>query len=71
VRSLLLEGGPTLATSFLAADLVDKVALFVAPTLSGAGPVAFGPLAEARTLRHVSAERVGEDVLLTGYLREP
>jgi diaminohydroxyphosphoribosylaminopyrimidine deaminase/5-amino-6-(5-phosphoribosylamino)uracil reductase len=71
VRSLLLEGGPTLATSFLAADLVDKVALFVAPTLSGAGPVAFGPLAEARPLRHVSAERIGDDVLLTGYLREP
>jgi len=71
VRSLLLEGGPTLARSFLAADLVDKVALFVAPTLSGAGPVAFGSLAEARTLRHVSAERVGDDVLMTGYLREP
>jgi diaminohydroxyphosphoribosylaminopyrimidine deaminase / 5-amino-6-(5-phosphoribosylamino)uracil reductase len=71
VRSLLLEGGPTLARSFLAADLVDKVALFVAPTLSGAGPVAFGSLAEARTLLHVSAERVGDDVLMTGYLREP
>jgi diaminohydroxyphosphoribosylaminopyrimidine deaminase / 5-amino-6-(5-phosphoribosylamino)uracil reductase len=71
VRSLLLEGGPTLATAFLEVDLVDKVALFVAPTLSGAGPTAFGRLAEARPLRHVSAERVGDDVLLTGYLREP
>jgi diaminohydroxyphosphoribosylaminopyrimidine deaminase / 5-amino-6-(5-phosphoribosylamino)uracil reductase len=71
VRSLLLEGGPTLATSFLADGLVDKVALFVAPTLSGAGPTAFGPLVEAQPLRHVSAERVGDDVLLTGYLREP
>jgi diaminohydroxyphosphoribosylaminopyrimidine deaminase/5-amino-6-(5-phosphoribosylamino)uracil reductase len=70
-RSLLLEGGPTLATSFLAADLVDKVALFVAPRLSGAGPTAFGPLAEARPLQHVSAEQVGDDVLLTGYLRDP
>jgi len=71
VRSLLLEGGPTLAASFLAADLVEKVALFVAPTVSGAGPRAFGPLAEARPLRHVSAERIGGDVLLTGYLRDP
>jgi diaminohydroxyphosphoribosylaminopyrimidine deaminase/5-amino-6-(5-phosphoribosylamino)uracil reductase len=71
VRSLLLEGGPTLATSFLTVDLVDKVALFIAPTLSGAGLTAFGALAEARPLRHVSAERVGDDVLLTGYLREP
>jgi diaminohydroxyphosphoribosylaminopyrimidine deaminase / 5-amino-6-(5-phosphoribosylamino)uracil reductase len=42
VRSLLLEGGPTLATSFLAADLVDKLLVFVAPTLAGEGP---GPVA--------------------------
>jgi len=71
VRSLLLEGGPTLAASFLAADLVDKVALFVAPTLSGAGPTAFGALSEPRALRHVSAERIGDDVMVTGYLRDP
>lgn len=71
VRSLLLEGGPTLAASFLGTDLVDRVILFVAPTLSGTGPVAFGPLPEARPLRHVATERVGEDVMLTGYLREP
>ena len=31
VQSLLLEGGPTLAASFFAADLVDKLLLFVAP----------------------------------------
>ena len=35
VQSLLLEGGPTLAAAFLAADLVDKVLLFVAPTALG------------------------------------
>ena len=33
VQTLLLEGGPTLATAFLAADLVDKLLVFVAPTL--------------------------------------
>ena len=37
VQSLLLEGGPTLAASFLEADLVDKILLFVAPTIAGAG----------------------------------
>ena len=41
VQSLLLEGGPTLAASFLDADLVDKLLLFVAPTLAGAGATAF------------------------------
>ena len=30
VQSLLLEGGPTLASAFLEADLVDKLLLFVA-----------------------------------------
>jgi diaminohydroxyphosphoribosylaminopyrimidine deaminase / 5-amino-6-(5-phosphoribosylamino)uracil reductase len=71
VQSLLLEGGPTLATSFVAAGLVDKVMLFVAPTVSGSGPWFLGGLAGPRELRHQSAERVGDDVLLTAYLREP
>jgi diaminohydroxyphosphoribosylaminopyrimidine deaminase/5-amino-6-(5-phosphoribosylamino)uracil reductase len=71
VRSVLLEGGPTLATSFLAARLVDKLLVFVAPTLSGSGPRAFGDLPAPKEVRHVSLERIGEDVLLSGYLREP
>src|SRR5207253_5876739 len=35
VQSLLLEGGPTLASAFLAADLVDKLLVVVAPALGG------------------------------------
>ena len=71
VQSLLLEGGPTLATAFLAAGLVDKLLLFVAPTISGAGPRFLGDLPEPLSLLHLSAEPVGEDVLVTAYLREP
>ena len=71
VQSLLLEGGPTLATSFLAAGLVDKLMLFVAPRFSGAGPHWLGGIEQPLDLTHQTAERVGEDVLLTGYLREP
>jgi diaminohydroxyphosphoribosylaminopyrimidine deaminase / 5-amino-6-(5-phosphoribosylamino)uracil reductase len=71
VRSLLLEGGPTLATSFLAADLVDKLLVFVAPTLAGEGPGPVAALPETRSLRRLSAEQVGEDVLLTAYVHEP
>jgi diaminohydroxyphosphoribosylaminopyrimidine deaminase/5-amino-6-(5-phosphoribosylamino)uracil reductase len=71
VRSLLLEGGPTLAASFLAADLVDKLLVFVAPKLAGEGPAPLAALPEPRVLRRLSAEPVGEDVLLTAYLREP
>jgi diaminohydroxyphosphoribosylaminopyrimidine deaminase/5-amino-6-(5-phosphoribosylamino)uracil reductase len=71
VRSLLLEGGPTLATSFLEADLVDKLLVFVAPTLAGEGPGPVAALAEARSLGRLSAEQVGEDLLLTAYVHEP
>jgi diaminohydroxyphosphoribosylaminopyrimidine deaminase/5-amino-6-(5-phosphoribosylamino)uracil reductase len=67
VQSLLLEGGPTLASSFFEADAVDKVMLFVAPTISGAGP----RLAARAALTHLSAQAVGEDVLLTAYVHEP
>jgi diaminohydroxyphosphoribosylaminopyrimidine deaminase / 5-amino-6-(5-phosphoribosylamino)uracil reductase len=71
VQSLLLEGGPTLASSFLAAGLVDKLLVFVAPVVSGEGPRFLGELAAPVELRRFAAERVGEDVLLTGYVREP
>ncbi len=71
VQSLLLEGGPTLATAFLAAGLVDKLVLFVAPTLSGSGPWFVGRLPEPLGLLHMTAEPSGEDVLVTAYLREP
>jgi diaminohydroxyphosphoribosylaminopyrimidine deaminase / 5-amino-6-(5-phosphoribosylamino)uracil reductase len=71
VQSLLLEGGPTLAASFLAADLVDKVLLFVAPKLAGAGEAAFAALPSARTLSRLRAREVGDDVLLEAYVHEP
>jgi diaminohydroxyphosphoribosylaminopyrimidine deaminase / 5-amino-6-(5-phosphoribosylamino)uracil reductase len=71
VRTLLLEGGPTLAGAFLAADLVDKLLVFVAPTLAGAGAGPVASLPEPQTLRRLSSEQVGEDVLLTAYVHEP
>jgi diaminohydroxyphosphoribosylaminopyrimidine deaminase/5-amino-6-(5-phosphoribosylamino)uracil reductase len=71
VQSLLLEGGPTLATAFLAEDLVDKLLMFVAPTVSAAGPRMLGGLAEPLSLSHLTAENVGRDVLLSAYVHEP
>jgi diaminohydroxyphosphoribosylaminopyrimidine deaminase/5-amino-6-(5-phosphoribosylamino)uracil reductase len=71
VQSLLLEGGPTLATAFLEEDLIDKLLVFVAPRLSGEGPNLFRDLGHALELRRLGARRMGEDVLLTAYLREP
>lgn len=72
VQSLLLEGGPTLAASFLEQDLVDKILLFVAPTVAGAGAHAFPPsLPSARTLRRLRSTQSGADVLLEAYVHEP
>ncbi len=71
VQSLLLEGGPTLAQAFLEAGLVDKLVLFVAPTLAGEGPLVVPGLEQPLALTHLTSRQVGEDVLLEAYLREP
>jgi diaminohydroxyphosphoribosylaminopyrimidine deaminase/5-amino-6-(5-phosphoribosylamino)uracil reductase len=71
VQSLLLEGGPTLATAFVEAGLVDKLLLFVAPVLSSEGPHLLGDLSQPLDLLHLSSQASGEDVLVEAYVREP
>jgi diaminohydroxyphosphoribosylaminopyrimidine deaminase/5-amino-6-(5-phosphoribosylamino)uracil reductase len=71
VQSLLLEGGPTLATAFMRAGLIDKLLVFVAPKLAGSGPTLFGELDEPVELHRLETRMVGEDVLLTAYVNEP
>ncbi len=78
VQTLLLEGGPTLAGAFLRAGAIDRLLLFVAPKLAGGGdaPGLFaGPaverIADAVPAVRLEARPVGEDVLLSAYLREP
>ncbi len=70
VQSLLLEGGPTIGTAFLAAGLVDRLLVFVAPVIAGEGPPMTGPLPEPLDLGEPELERVGADVLLGWRLRE-
>jgi diaminohydroxyphosphoribosylaminopyrimidine deaminase/5-amino-6-(5-phosphoribosylamino)uracil reductase len=71
VQSLLLEGGPTLATAFLEQDLVDKLLVFVAPMLAGEGPRLLGKLEKPRALEHVAVRQVGDDVLVEAYIHVP
>ena len=47
VHRALIEGGPTLATAFLRAGLVDEVVAYIAPALLGGGPLAIGDLGVA------------------------
>ncbi len=70
VRSVLLEGGPTLGAAFCAAGLVDEVIAYVAPLLLGAGSSAVGPLgvetlADATTWTLHDVTRLADDVRLT------
>ncbi|MGA8615430.1 MAG: bifunctional diaminohydroxyphosphoribosylaminopyrimidine deaminase/5-amino-6-(5-phosphoribosylamino)uracil reductase RibD [Xanthobacteraceae bacterium] len=62
---LMVEGGPTLASALVAADLVDEAVLFVsARTIGSSGIDAFDGLAEAvlkRRLRRLGTEPVGVD----------
>ena len=72
VQSLLLEGGPTLATSFLRAGLVDKLLLFIAPLLAGEGPgLIAGALQPPVALGRMSVRTVGDDALVAAYVHEP
>jgi diaminohydroxyphosphoribosylaminopyrimidine deaminase/5-amino-6-(5-phosphoribosylamino)uracil reductase len=77
VTSLMLEGGPKLAGVFLDAGEVDEVRLFIAPMLLG-GRGARDPLesegvetvADAVRTLTLTCETVGDDLLLTGRIRE-
>jgi diaminohydroxyphosphoribosylaminopyrimidine deaminase / 5-amino-6-(5-phosphoribosylamino)uracil reductase len=72
VRHALLEGGPTLASAFLAAGVVDRVDWYVAPVVLGAGPVALpAPLQGGGALGVdvLAVEVVGEDVRVIGRVR--
>ena len=77
ISALLIEGGGELAAACLRAGIVDKAAFFIAPKILGgrhSRPVVAGPdpgsLADARNLNDMKTERVGEDLLVTGYLSD-
>lgn len=74
MQSLLVEAGPGLATALLRRDLVDRLALFIAPKVIGEGLPAIGDLGiervgEALTFHEHSWELVGDDLLFFGYCR--
>ena len=78
VLTLLVEGGSTVHGAFFDAGLVDRVQAIVAPTVVGGAdaPTAVAGLgvtrmADAWRLRDVTVARLGEDVVISGSLREP
>jgi len=76
ITSVMIEGGGELIASAFKAHLVDKVQLWYAPLFIGGRdtPTAMEgePLerfADAIKLRDLTAEKVGDDVLVTGYIK--
>ena len=72
LRSLLVEGGAELATSFLKAGLVDKLVLFVAPKLLGSGVEAIGDLGISKVdkglvLEPATVATAGPDLMISCY----
>ena len=63
---VLCEGGPTLATALLDADLVGELHLLVAPVLLGSAERAptFHRLATPRSFQIETVDALGEDVLI-------
>ncbi len=76
ITSLLAEGGGTLLGTLFDLGLVDKVVAFIAPRIIGGlnAPtpvegIGIRELAQAILLSRLSVERVGDDIMVTGYLQ--
>ena len=76
ICSVFVEGGGQVNFSLLKAGLVDKVHAFIAPKLIGGRdaltPVegaGFAELTEAVELERTTIETIGQDILLTGYVK--
>jgi diaminohydroxyphosphoribosylaminopyrimidine deaminase/5-amino-6-(5-phosphoribosylamino)uracil reductase len=78
MMSLLVEGGSQINGSFLDEGLIDKIFLFLSPRLIG-DPLAPGifsgegvlHLRETFTITELETRRMGEDILIEGYLTHP
>lgn len=71
VRSVLVEGGAKIITSFLKQGLVDRVIVSIAPKLIGTGTEGVGDLGtrsvtDGVTLSDRSVHVVGQDILVAG-----
>jgi diaminohydroxyphosphoribosylaminopyrimidine deaminase/5-amino-6-(5-phosphoribosylamino)uracil reductase len=69
ITRLMVEGGPTVAAAFIAADLVDQAALFRSPNEIGHGGIAvlegvpLTALTKSSKLKQVATDAVGVDTL--------
>jgi diaminohydroxyphosphoribosylaminopyrimidine deaminase/5-amino-6-(5-phosphoribosylamino)uracil reductase len=77
ITSVLVEGGEALLGSLFDCGLVDKVVAFIAPIIIGGeqaktavGGSGVDKVVDAFRLRRVRVERCGEDMMVSGYIKE-
>ncbi len=76
IQSLLVESGGVLAGELLRQGLIDRLVLFYgAKLVGGEGRSPFagsgaGKMSEAIRLREIKVRRFGDDLMVSGYLRE-
>jgi diaminohydroxyphosphoribosylaminopyrimidine deaminase/5-amino-6-(5-phosphoribosylamino)uracil reductase len=70
IASLLLEGGRTLASAFLAAEQIDESRTFVAPVLLGGADTRAAAGTARLSALSSHAEAVGDDTLITARYKE-
>ncbi|MEW6162010.1 MAG: bifunctional diaminohydroxyphosphoribosylaminopyrimidine deaminase/5-amino-6-(5-phosphoribosylamino)uracil reductase RibD [Nitrospirota bacterium] len=75
ITSVLIEAGSSMNAHALEEGIVDKVIFFIAPKIIGGresfpavGGKSFRRLEEAYRLKDVKVRRVGEDILIEGYI---
>jgi diaminohydroxyphosphoribosylaminopyrimidine deaminase/5-amino-6-(5-phosphoribosylamino)uracil reductase len=76
IMSVLLECGSRLNGAFLAQNLVDKAVLFHAPVALGEGALPFAaefgpPILLEQSLKKITRTNFGEDLCVSGALRDP
>ncbi len=78
ITSLLVEGGSSLNSYCMESGIVDKVMFFIAPKIIGGkesyaavGGKAFRSLQEAHRVRDVRIKKIGDDILVEGYMEKP
>ncbi|MEA1980363.1 MAG: bifunctional diaminohydroxyphosphoribosylaminopyrimidine deaminase/5-amino-6-(5-phosphoribosylamino)uracil reductase RibD [candidate division Zixibacteria bacterium] len=75
IKSMLVEGGATLVTSFLKENLIDKCYFITAPKLLGNGlnsisDLKISKISNALKLIDSSVNKSGDDFIISGYLNK-
>jgi diaminohydroxyphosphoribosylaminopyrimidine deaminase/5-amino-6-(5-phosphoribosylamino)uracil reductase len=75
VRHIWVEGGPSVASRFVAEDLVDEYIVYLAPMLIG-GPrtaladIGVSSIGEAKHLRVLETKQLGQDIFIRATTKE-